>query len=653
MRIEDKLAILADAAKFDASCASSGSRRKGLRSGLGNAAPSGICHTYTEDGRCVSLLKILFTNACIYDCAYCVSRRANDIPRAAFTPREVVSLTTDFYRRNYIEGLFLSSGVVRSPDDTMERLIRTVRDLRKAGFGGYVHLKCVPGASPELVRHAGLHADRLSVNIELPSEPSLRRLAREKTYPSILGPMGVIRDAIEEFREDRKRLRHAPDFAPAGQSTQLIVGASPESDLTILDLADGLYRRQSLRRVYYSAYIPAGPAGSRLPGIGAPALRREHRLYQADWLLRLYGFDVGDLLTEGSPHLDLTVDPKQAWAARHPERFPVDVNTADRRALLRVPGIGLRSARRIVGLRRSGRIRPEHLGQMGVVLSRAAPFLRWDAMGGGWRGADLEAAPPEGPHGPGRAPRRVWETDGSFGGLLTAVFESYRRGEAPDAVAPPGQAGLFDRRVAVPTEPSKAARVWEGLARHLGRKGRRRLFEAFLSEAPGVETALMRHIRDRIPAPGGAPAHGADLAARIRIEKLSGRVRREAHRMKGFLRFRRSGDGRFLALFAPRYDVLPLVRRHFETRFSDQRWIVYDTARHYGIGSEGGDVREVLADAVARESLGRGDDGGEELCRSLWRRYYAAATISQRADPDRHRRMLPKRFWPHLPEKQG
>jgi putative DNA modification/repair radical SAM protein len=380
MRIEKKLDILADAAKYDVSCASSGSRRKNVGGRLGNAAPSGICHTYTEDGRCVSLLKILFTNYCSYDCAYCVSRSSNDIPRAAFTVNEIVSLTIDFYRRNYIEGLFLSSGIVRSPDDTMERLVRTVQVLRKQGFNGYIHLKCVPHASRRLIQQAGLYADRLSVNIELPSEESLRLLTRDKTYASVIEPMEVIRETILETREHRRRMRHVPRFASAGQSTQLIVGASPESDYDILNLANRLYHRQALKRVYYSAYVPVGDLKTPLQQVAEPPLQRENRLYQADWLIRLYGFSIDDVISSKTPFLDLKIDPKQAFALQHPSLFPIDINTADRDMILRVPGIGIKSANRIVSLRRKGRLRFEHLKQLGVVVSRAQPYIRCDGL---------------------------------------------------------------------------------------------------------------------------------------------------------------------------------------------------------------------------------------------------------------------------------
>ena len=461
MNVESKLTLLASAAKYDVSCASSGSRRKNRGRGLGNAAPSGICHTYTEDGRCVSLLKVLFSNHCIYDCAYCVNRCSNDIPRAAFTIQEIVSLTIDFYRRNYIEGLFLSSGVLRSPDDTMERLVRTVQTLRKRGFNGYIHLKCVPFTSRRLIQTAGRYADRLSINIELPSEASLKHLTRDKTYASVLSPMGIIRETIAETRADRKRMRHVPAFAPAGQSTQLIVGASPESDYDILNLADRLYRQQALKRVYYSAYIPVARPPKRLPDLTEPPLRRENRLYQADWLLRLYGYSIDEVIDSNTPWLDLTVDPKQAYAQRHPELFPVDINTADREMILKVPGIGLKSANRIVNLRQQGRIREEHLHQLGAVVSRARPFICCDGLPTTrWSGAPLpfEPRPEARPRYPEtRVPASsgwIFETDGSFEGLLCAIFMAYKSKRLPTAIVPRKQAqqGLFEQRVVISTD---------------------------------------------------------------------------------------------------------------------------------------------------------------------------------------------------------
>ena len=374
-RIQEKLSILADAAKYDVSCSSSGGKRKNVDKGLGNAEGMGICHSYTEDGRCVSLLKILLTNHCIFDCAYCVSRKSNDVKRAAFTVDEVVDLTMNFYRRNYIEGLFLSSGIFSSPDYTMERLVRIVKKLRtEHKFNGYIHVKAIPGASEELIQEAGLYADRLSVNIELPSEMSLQNLAPEKNYQEILTPMGQIRDGIIQNKEEKALFKKVPQFASAGQSTQLIVGASQENDRQIIQLTDSLYKGYGLKRVYYSGYIPVTD-DARLPQLTRPPVIREHRLYQTDWLMRFYGFQAEEILDPEHPFLDLEIDPKLAWALRNRQVFPVDVNTADYELILRVPGIGARSAKRIVAARRFATLTLDNLHKFGVVLKRARYFI--------------------------------------------------------------------------------------------------------------------------------------------------------------------------------------------------------------------------------------------------------------------------------------
>jgi putative DNA modification/repair radical SAM protein len=374
-RIQEKLSILADAAKYDVSCSSSGGKRKNENKGLGNAEGMGICHSYTEDGRCVSLLKILLTNYCIFDCAYCVSRRSNDVKRAAFTVDEVVDLTMNFYRRNYIEGLFLSSGIFKDSDYTMERLVRIVKKLRQEHkFNGYIHVKTIPGASPELIAEAGLYADRLSVNIELPSELSLQNLAPEKNYKEILTPMKQIHQGIVQNKEEKALFKKVPAFAAAGQSTQLIVGASDENDHQILQLSDSLYKGYGLKRVYYSGYVPVTD-DARLPQLTRPPVIREHRLYQSDWLIRFYGFQADEILDPQHPHLDLEIDPKLAWALRNRHVFPVDVQTADYEMILRVPGVGARSAKRIVAARRFAPLTLDHLHKFGVVLKRAKFFL--------------------------------------------------------------------------------------------------------------------------------------------------------------------------------------------------------------------------------------------------------------------------------------
>lgn len=375
-RIEEKLKILADAAKYDVSCSSSGSKRKNT-GGIGDASASGICHTYTEDGRCVSLLKILLTNHCIYDCAFCVSRRSNDVKRAAFTVDEVVDLTMNFYRRNYIEGLFLSSGIFKNADYTMERLLRIVRKLRtEERYNGYIHLKTIPGASEELIREAGLYADRMSINLELPTEAGLKMVAPEKDHDSVRKPLAFVESQIRELRSESKIIKHRPLFVPAGQSTQMVIGATPETDLEIMNVAKTFYRDYNLKRVYYSAYVPVTNLNPLLPQIGsAPPLVRENRLYQTDWLLRFYGFELEEILNPGHSQLDLDIDPKLSWALRNPHYFPVDVNAADYRAILRIPGIGRQSAVKIVQARKFGRLHEYQLRKMGIAWNRARHFL--------------------------------------------------------------------------------------------------------------------------------------------------------------------------------------------------------------------------------------------------------------------------------------
>jgi putative DNA modification/repair radical SAM protein len=373
MELLKKLEILADAAKYDASCSSSGSDRKnsaGTKHGIGSTEGMGICHAYAPDGRCISLLKILLTNFCIYDCLYCVNRRSSNVRRARFTPEEVVDLTLGFYRRNYIEGLFLSSGIIQSPDYTMEQIVQVARTLREQhGYRGYIHLKTIPDASPELLAEAGRYADRLSINVELPVEASLGRLAPEKDGTAIRRSMGRLRLNIEQAKEEPK----GPRFAPGGQSTQMIVGADATDDKGILATSDRLYNAYRLRRVYYSAFSPIPDASSGLPP-GAPPLMREHRLYQADWLMRFYSFEAGEIVPDGGL-LDLEIDPKLAWALGNRHRFPVDVNKADRESLLRVPGMGVRTVDRLLSIRRHKAVRMEDLGRLRVQLAKVAPFI--------------------------------------------------------------------------------------------------------------------------------------------------------------------------------------------------------------------------------------------------------------------------------------
>lgn len=375
MDLHEKLKILSDAAKYDVSCSSSGSNRRNKPGGTGNANACGICHSFTQDGRCISLLKILLTNYCVYDCAYCINRVSNDIPRAAFTPDEVADLTINFYRRNYIEGLFLSSAVFKNPNYTMELLIKAITKLRYYyNFNGYIHLKAIPGADGALISAAGNLADRMSVNIELPSQSSLKLLAPQKKAHDILTPMSYINSKIIQNKEEIKKYQKAPLFVPAGQSTQLIVGATKDSDLKILKLSENLYNKYALKRVYYSAYIPVSN-NVKLPQLNKPPVIREHRLYQADWLLRFYGFKADELLNITSPNFNINFDPKTDWALKHIDKFPIEVNAAPFEMLLRVPGIGVKSAKRIYYSRKVHVLKFEDLKKLGVVLKRTQYFI--------------------------------------------------------------------------------------------------------------------------------------------------------------------------------------------------------------------------------------------------------------------------------------
>lgn len=445
MELAEKLEILAAGARYDASCATSGSTRQGK---VGRSLPAGVCHSFAGDGRCVSLLKLLYSNVCRFDCAYCMNRVSNDMARTSFTTEELVRLTISFYKRNYIEGLFLSSGIFADPDIVMERLIAVARALRvDSGFGGYIHLKAIPGCGDRLLREAGLYADRLSANIELPNAVSLASLAPDKSGREILGAMRYIGESCAETREDRRRISSTPGFAPAGQSTQLIVGATPDSDRNILGLAQGLYGRYGLRRVYYSAYLPVRK-DNRLPS-GSPPLLREHRLYQADWLLRFYGFRAEEILEATGDNLASDLDPKSSWALAHPDFFPVELSRAGLGELLRVPGLGAVSAKRIIECRRAARLRPEDLPRLGLVMKRARYFiaLYGKRLAGIPEPAELRAfladrpaleAPPGSPTGP--SPEGGWTAPATGpaslpAGAAAAAMAGSRAGRQPGALA--------------------------------------------------------------------------------------------------------------------------------------------------------------------------------------------------------------------------
>lgn len=376
LSLMEKLGILTDSAKYDVACTSSGVQRKGNGQSMGNCVSGGICHSFSSDGRCISLLKILFTNECIYDCKYCVNRCSNDVPRATFTPEEVCTLTMEFYRRNYIEGLFLSSGIIKSPTFTMELIYRTIWLLRnKYRFNGYIHVKAIPGADAELIQHTGYLVDRMSVNLELPTAEGLRTLAPNKHRKNILTPMRQIQNGIHANKEELVVYRNAPSFVAGGQATQMIIGATGETDYQILNVAENLYQKFELKRVFYSAFVRVNE-DKNLPALpGGPPLLREHRLYQADWLLRFYGFQASELLDERRPFFNVMLDPKEDWAVRHLEVFPIEINRAPYEQLLRIPGVGVKSAQRIVAARRSGNLTFADLKKIGVVMKRAIYFI--------------------------------------------------------------------------------------------------------------------------------------------------------------------------------------------------------------------------------------------------------------------------------------
>lgn len=376
MSIMEKLNILSDAAKYDVACTSSGVDRKGDGKGIGNSVAGGICHSFSADGRCISLLKILFTNECIYNCKYCINRASNDVPRVSFTPDEVCELTMEFYRRNYIEGLFLSSGILHNPDYTMDLIYQTIYKLRtEHRFQGYIHVKAIPGADAALIEKAGLLADRMSVNLELPTSEGLRTLAPNKTRKTILKPMRQIQNGITQSKNEIMLYKHAPQFVPAGQSTQMVIGATGENDFQIVSVAENLYQKFELKRVFYSAFVNVNEDRDLPATLDGPPLLREHRLYQADWLMRFYGFQANELLSAERPNFNVLFDPKADWALRHLEYFPIEVNRADYQMLLRVPGLGVKSAQRIVRARRLGPLTFDDLKRLGVVLKRALYFL--------------------------------------------------------------------------------------------------------------------------------------------------------------------------------------------------------------------------------------------------------------------------------------
>lgn len=674
----EKLKILAESAKYDVSCASSGTVRANKPGTLGNTVGGwGICHSFAEDGRCISLLKVMLTNYCIYDCAYCINRRSNDLPRATLSVSELVDLTIEFYRRNYIEGLFLSSGVVRNPDYTMERLVRVAKDLREVHrFNGYIHLKSIPGASRELVNEAGRYADRLSVNVEIPKEENLKLLAPEKDHKSVFAPMLYIQQGVLESSEERKKFRYAPRFAPAGQSTQMIVGATAESDKDILFLSSALYQRPTMKRVYYSGYVSVNTYDTRLPALKQPPLVRENRLYQADWLMRFYQFKVNEIVDDTYPDLDLEIDPKLSWALRHPEQFPVDINKADYEMILRIPGIGVKSAKLIIASRRYSKLGYYQLKKIGVVMKKAQYFITCSEL----PMRTVNEMTPQtyvACYCPNLLRKRrmkisyhlfltieivmiLFIYDKTLDGLLTALFDAYNRKTFPDVLLSKGDTLplFYDDIFTVITDEEKAGRVWRGLQKKISASALSAITWCWLSELPEVGMLLFRYIRKAIDSPVSIETNFGDPDV-LALSKIWKRVDWERLRMLQFVRFQKAVDGTFFAAFEPQHNALPLTVGHFKDRFADQRWLIYDMKRRYGFYYDLHTVEEVTFDddgQAAHLITGMLDeslmDKDEKLFQQLWKTYFKSITIKERLNPRKHKQDMPVRYWKYITEKQ-
>ena len=702
----DKLTILADSAKYDVACTSSGASRTARPGTVGSCYAPGCCHAFTADGRCVSLLKVLMTNCCSFDCGYCVNRRSNDIPRATFAPRELAELTMEFYRRNYIEGLFLSSAVLGTPDYTTERMLAVLRLLRgEYRFGGYIHAKAIPGTSPELLQQLGYLADRLSVNVELPSERSLNLLAPDKGRHSIFRPMKQIAVSGAASREELTLYRHAPKFAPAGQSTQMIVGASPETDYHILKLTEGMYHKYGLKRVFYSAYIPVAE-DTRLPALDTkPPLLREHRLYQADWLLRFYQFEADEILDKDNPNFNPYLDPKCNWAVQHYGLFPVDVNRAPFEMLLRVPGIGPKSARRIWRARKQAALGLDELKRMGVVLKRAQYFITCRGFSGAHPGRGSagreritralidpnvfsgsceqlslfsppavdnligQGVPPGGcPHGKGggsamscqgavspKGARKLHDADvvylydGSFEGFLCCVYESFAQHELPFAVWTPQRetATLYPVKE-IATDSAVARRVFASFGKKLGAETEYLVSRDFLSGQEDKELLLLRFLHLAFAlGPGTVKREGHPVVAPLYAMKKS--LDWEVDKFQGFVRFEEH-DGMLGAVIHPKNYILPLLRPHFCGRFPEEDFMIYDAVHQAVLLHEGHSTR--LLELAAPLELPP-PSAREQQFQALWTQFYKTLEIKARHNEKGRMTHCPKRFWADMVELQG
>lgn len=648
----EKLKILTDAAKYDVSCSSSGSSRKNSSKGLGNGHLAGICHSWSEDGRCISLLKILFTNKCIYDCEYCINRSSNVTKRAEFSPREVADLTINFYKRNYIEGLFLSSGVIKNPNYTMELLIKTADILRNEyNYNGYIHMKSIPGADSDLVKKMGLLVDRMSVNVELPLEKSLKILAPQKSIKAIESSMDFANKKIVQRKNEIKLYKHTPKFLPAGQTTQMIIGADEESDFDIVSRAENLYDDYSLKRVFYSAFVPVVKSEFTKDIKKAPLLR-EHRLYQADWLLRFYGFKSSDLLNEKNKNFDLRIDPKTDWAINNIEKFPMEINKASFYDLIKIPGIGIISARKIVNARKYRKLEYWHLKALNISVKKARNFI---TVNGKYQGLKFNSQKDLKERMSLSDPKsfeqlsffgwnmKIIVYDGTFEGFLTVIFTQYREIFKIKIESEKDQISFLDQKY-IKTNFEKAKRVEESLKKNISREFLYDIKIAFKSDYKNKDTIIARLIK--LSFLKGEKITKSTNKYAIAFNKMVKNYSREAHAFMGLLRFKEIQEGFLFAKYESHNDILEDLSRHFLQRMPKEKFVIYDKNKNKAFVSIYGnfEVVEIL-------NLDIKESKKEEFFQNLWIGFYDAIAIKERKNKKLMIENMPKKYWKYLPEK--
>lgn len=648
----EKLKILTDAAKYDVSCSSSGSSRKNSSKGLGNGHLAGICHSWSEDGRCISLLKILFTNKCIYDCEYCINRSSNVTKRAEFSPREVADLTINFYKRNYIEGLFLSSGVIKNPNYTMELLIKTADILRNEyHYNGYIHMKSIPGADSDLVKKMGLLVDRMSVNVELPLEKSLKILAPQKSIKAIESSMDFANKKIVQRKNEIKLYKHTPKFLPAGQTTQMIIGADEESDFDIVSRAENLYDDYSLKRVFYSAFVPVVKSEFTKDIKKAPLLR-EHRLYQADWLLRFYGFKSSDLLNEKNKNFDLRIDPKTDWAINNISKFPMEINKASFYDLIKIPGIGITSARKVVNARKYRKLEYWHLKALNISVKKARNFITVNGKYQGLKVKDQkdlkERMSLSDPKSFEQLSFFGWNMkiivyDGTFEGFLTVIFTSYKENFKVKIESEKDQISFLDQKY-IKTNFEKAKRVEDSIKKNISKEFYYDIKIAFKSDYKNKDTIIARLIK--LSFLKGEKIIKSTNKYAIAFNKMVKNYSREAHAFKGLLRFKEIQEGFLFAKYESHNDILEDLSRHFLQRMPKEKFVIYDKNRNKAFVSIYGnfEVVEIL-------NLDIKESKKEEFFQNLWIGFYDAIAIKERKNKKLMIENMPKKYWKYLPEK--